>query len=70
LPAAEETALGGHPAVSSVSTGHGRQARRTIKVALVPAWIGFAGAAQLAQLRRTVTKKGKKTRRGRLPHHQ
>ncbi|MGD0704756.1 MAG: hypothetical protein ABSA02_33315 [Trebonia sp.] len=53
-----------------MSTGHGRQARRTIKVALVPAWIGFAGAAQLAQLRRTVTKKGKKTRRGRLPHHQ
>ena len=28
---------------------------------LAPAWIGFAGAAQVAQLRRTVTKKGKKT---------
>jgi predicted transposase YbfD/YdcC len=28
---------------------------------LVPAWIGFDGAAQVAQLRRTVTKKGKKT---------
>jgi hypothetical protein len=28
---------------------------------LVPAWIGFAGAAQVAQVRRTVTKKGKKT---------
>jgi predicted transposase YbfD/YdcC len=49
------------PAVSSVSTGHGRRARRTIKAALVPAWIGFAGAAQVAQVRRTVTKKGKKT---------
>ena len=49
------------PAVSSVSTDHGRRARRTIKVALAPAWIGFAGAAQVAQLRRTVTKKGKKT---------
>jgi predicted transposase YbfD/YdcC len=49
------------PAVSSVSTDHGRRARRTIKVALAPAWIGFEGAAQVAQLRRTVTKKGKKT---------
>ena len=51
----------GIPATSSVSKGHGRRARRTIKVALAPAWIGFAGAAQVAQLRRTVTKKGKKT---------
>jgi len=49
------------PAVSSVSTGHGRRARRTIKAVLAPAWIGFAGAAQVAQLRRTVTKNGKKT---------
>ena len=49
------------PPVSSVSTDHGRRARRTIKVALAPAWIGFAGAAQVAQLRRTVTRKGKKT---------
>ena len=49
------------PAVSAVSTDHGRRARRTIKAALAPAWIGFAGAAQVAQLRRTVTKKGKKT---------
>src|SRR5271169_874752 len=48
-------------AVSSVSTDHGRRARRTIKVALAPAWIEFDGAAQVAQLRRTVTKKGKKT---------
>ena len=51
----------GVPAVSAVSTGHGRRARRTIKVALPPAWIGFDGAAQVAQVRRTVTKKGKKT---------
>ena len=49
------------PAVSDVSTGHGRRARRTIKAVLAPAWIGFAGAAQVAQLRRTVTKNGKKT---------
>jgi hypothetical protein len=44
-----------------VSTGHGRRARRTIEAALAPAWIEFDGAAQVAQLRRTVTKKGKKT---------
>jgi predicted transposase YbfD/YdcC len=49
------------PSASSVSTGHGRRARRTIKAVLAPAWIGFDGAAQVAQLRRTVTKKGKKT---------
>jgi hypothetical protein len=33
-------------------------ARRTIKAALAPAWIEFVGAAQV---RRTVTRKGKKT---------
>src|SRR5271169_4743023 len=49
------------PAVSTVSTDHGRRARRTIKAVLAPAWIGFAGAAQVAQLRRTVTRNGKKT---------
>jgi predicted transposase YbfD/YdcC len=49
------------PAVSAVSTDHGRRARRTIKAVLAPAWIEFAGAAQVAQLRRTGTKKGKKT---------
>jgi predicted transposase YbfD/YdcC len=49
------------PAASSVSKDHGRRARRTIKAALAPSWIEFDGAAQVAQLRRTVTKKGKKT---------
>ena len=49
------------PATSAVSRGHGRRARRTIKAVLVPAWTGFAGAAQVAQVRRTVTRKGKKT---------
>jgi len=49
------------PAVSAVSTGHGRRARRTIKTVLAPAWIEFDGAAQVAQLRRTVTANGKKT---------
>jgi predicted transposase YbfD/YdcC len=49
------------PGFSAVSTGHGRRACRTIKVTLVPAWIDFDGAAQVAQVRRTVTKNGRKT---------
>jgi predicted transposase YbfD/YdcC len=49
------------PATSTVTTDHGRRARRTIKVTAVPNWIEFTGAVQIAQLRRTVTKKGKKT---------
>ena len=49
------------PAVSSVSTDHGRRARRTVKTVLAPAGIEFEGVAQVAQVRRTVTKKGKKT---------
>ena len=43
------------PAHSSLQRGRGRQARRTIKVTTVPAWITFPGAAQIAQIRRTVT---------------
>lgn len=58
------------PSVSSVSKDHGCRARRTIKVALAPAWIGFEGAAQVAELRRTVAKKGKKPVEVVLPHHQ
>ena len=34
------------PAVSSVSTGHVRRSRRTIKVALAPAWMTTISAAQ------------------------
>src|SRR5512140_3336969 len=49
------------PPFSAVSTDHGRRACRTIKAALAPAWIEFEGAAQVAQLRRTVTKNGRKT---------
>jgi predicted transposase YbfD/YdcC len=49
------------PSVSAVSTDHGRRARRTIKAVLAPSWIEFEGAAQVAQLRRTVTRNGKKT---------
>ena len=49
------------PSVSAVSTDHGRQARRTIKAVLAPSSIQFEGAARVAQLRRTVTRNGKKT---------
>jgi hypothetical protein len=49
------------PATAAVRTGRGRRARRTIRAVLVPAWTGFAGAAQVAQVRRTVTNKGTKT---------
>lgn len=43
------------------SKGHGRRVTRTIKVVTAPAWVEFAGAAQIAQVRRTVTRKGKKS---------
>jgi len=45
----------------STERGHGRRTTRTIKIVEAPAWIDFAGAAQVAQLRRTVTTKGKKS---------
>jgi predicted transposase YbfD/YdcC len=43
------------------TTGHGRRVTRTIKVVAAPAWVHFAGAAQVAQVRRTVTRGGTKT---------
>ncbi len=43
------------------TTGHGRRVTRTIKVVTAPAWVHFAGAAQIAQVRRTVTRGGKKS---------
>ncbi|MFZ1288193.1 MAG: ISAs1 family transposase, partial [Candidatus Phosphoribacter sp.] len=49
------------PGHSVTQTGHGRRATRTIKVTATPDWIEFPGAAQVAQLRRTVTKDGKRT---------
>ena len=49
------------PGVTTTDHGHGRRATRTIKVLQAPAWITFQGALQVAQLRRTVTKKGKRT---------
>lgn len=49
------------PGHTRTETGHGRRATRTIKVTDVPAWLDFAGAEQVAQLRRTVTKNKKRT---------
>lgn len=49
------------PAATETITGRGRRITRTIKVAAVPAWINFPGAAQVAQLRRTVTARSTKT---------
>nr|WP_078508973.1 ISAs1 family transposase [Streptomyces zinciresistens] len=49
------------PAVTRTDRGHGRRATRTIKVVDVPAWVEFAGAGQVAQLRRTATRKGRRT---------
>jgi predicted transposase YbfD/YdcC len=49
------------PALSRTERGHGRLTTRTIKAAEVPAWVSFPGAAQVARLQRTVTRKGKRT---------
>ena len=49
------------PAHKTTRTGHGRRTTHSIKVIDAPAWTGFTGAAQVAQLRRTRTIKGNKT---------
>ena len=49
------------PAHTATQTGHGRRTTRTIKIIDAPAWVGFTGAAQVAQVRRTTTRAGKKT---------
>lgn len=49
------------PSHTVTTRGHGRTVTRTIKAVTAPAWIEFTGAAQVAQLRRTVTSNGKKT---------
>jgi predicted transposase YbfD/YdcC len=49
------------PAHRVSTQGHGRRVTRTIRVVTAPAWVEFHGAAQVAQLRRTVTRAGKKT---------
>jgi len=49
------------PGYRVTTRGHGRRVTRTIKVVTAPAWVHFAGAAQIAQVRRTVTRGGKKS---------
>ncbi len=49
------------PATRDVTVGRGQRVTRTIKVLAVPDWIEFPGAAQVAQLRRTVTKARRRT---------
>nr|WP_301486864.1 ISAs1 family transposase [Intrasporangium sp.] len=49
------------PAHRATQTGHGRRTTRTIKVVDAPAWVGFPGAAQVAQVRRTTTTAAKTT---------
>jgi predicted transposase YbfD/YdcC len=49
------------PAVTVTDRSHGRRVRRTIKAVQAPDWIEFPGAAQIVQLRRTRTIKGRKS---------
>lgn len=49
------------PAHSAVTSRHGRRARRTIKIVTAPTWVDFPAAAQVAQIRRTVTRHGRKS---------
>jgi predicted transposase YbfD/YdcC len=49
------------PATTATTVERARRSTRTIKVATVPDWIDFPAAAQVAQLRRTVTDKATKT---------
>lgn len=51
------------PVHQSTEVGHGRRATRTIKVLQVPGWVEFPAAAQVAQVRRTVTR-SRKTKNG------
>jgi len=51
----------GVPPHSSTETGHGKRITRTIRVAAAPDWVDFPDAAQVAQVRRTVTKGGTKS---------
>ena len=49
------------PGHSYTQTGHGRRVTPTIKVIDGPDWVDFPSAAQVAQVRRTLTRTGKKT---------
>lgn len=49
------------PAATTTDVSHGRRVWRTVKAVQAPDWIEFPGAAQIIQLRRTRTIKGRKT---------
>lgn len=49
------------PAQRATEHSHGRTVTRTIKAVQAPAWIEFSGAAQIVQVRRTRTTKGKRS---------
>ncbi|WP_211310265.1 ISAs1 family transposase [Branchiibius hedensis] len=49
------------PVHRAITKGRGRRVTRTIKVLQAPEQVTFPGAAQVAQVRRTVTVRGKKT---------
>jgi predicted transposase YbfD/YdcC len=49
------------PAHTTRTRSHGRNVTRTIKVVDAPDWVDFTGAAQVAQIRRTSTRAGKKS---------
>ena len=48
------------PSISSVDTGHGWRVRRTVMAVQAPKWVDFPAAAQVLQIRRTRTIKGRK----------
>jgi predicted transposase YbfD/YdcC len=49
------------PTRTYTQRGHGRTATRTVKALVKPAWIEFPGCAQVLQIRRTVTRKGRRS---------
>lgn len=46
---------------TTTETGHGRKITRTVKAVETPAWISFPGVRQVLQVRRTTTRKAKRT---------
>ncbi len=48
------------PATTTVDTSHGRRVRRTVRALQAPEWVDFPGAAQILQVGRTRTLKGRK----------
>ncbi|WP_072690730.1 ISAs1 family transposase [Rhodococcus marinonascens] len=54
---------------SGARRGHGRRERRTIKATEVAAGLGFPHATQVLQVRRTVTRRGRRTTRTSPPRY-